>query len=236
MIPEAHLGRDWRIGDAVLAVVAGFLLSGLVQVALGPEVSSSEIFRYVVPMQVLATIGVVAGLAWWSAERRSTLGLAVEGSDWSGLAIGAGLQVALSLVLAVVIEVFLGGDAPTQEVVQAVDEAFGAVDRTLVVIFAGLLAPLSEELVFRGALLRALLRDHGRAWAVYGSSGAFAAIHLLDPQAILVVPVLFVVGIVLARQRLATGRLAKPILTHAGFNLLSVLALFVAEGGEAALG
>ena len=98
-----------------------------------------------------------------------------------------------------------------------------------------ILGPLSEELVFRGALLSALLRDHGRTWAIYGSSGAFAAIHLLDPQAILVVPVLFVVGIVLARQAIKTGRLGRPFLTHAGFSLLSVIALFLGEA-EGALG
>lgn len=227
------MDRGWRIADSVLAVVAGFLSSGMVQVAIGPEVSASQVFRVLVPVQTLAVIGVIAGLASWSRERRSQLPLAVDRGDLTGLAIGAGLQVGLSLVLALVIEVFLGGDAPTQEVVEAVDEVFGPLDRTLVVIFAGVLAPLSEELVFRGAMLAALLRDHGRNWAVYGSSAAFAAVHLLDPDAILVVPVLFAVGIVLARQRLSTGRLAKPFFTHVGFNLLSVLALFLVEETEA---
>ncbi|NIR34998.1 MAG: hypothetical protein GWN73_02980, partial [Actinobacteria bacterium] len=52
-------------------------------------------------------------------------------------------------------------------------------------------------------------------------------IHLLDPNAILTVPVLFVVGIVLARQALDTGRLGKPILTHVGFNLISIIALLL---------
>lgn len=222
--------RGWRIGDAVLAVVAGFLAAAAAQVAIGPDVSASQIFRIVVPAQILTTMGVIVGLAWWSPSRRSRLGLAMGRGDLSGLAIGAGLQVGLTLILALVIEVFLGGDAPTQEVVEAVDEVFGVVDRTVVVIVAGVLAPLSEELVFRGALLQALLQRHGRSWAIYGTSGAFAAIHLLDPQAILVVPMLFVIGVVLARQVLATGRLGKAIFTHAGFNLLSVVVLFVDVG------
>jgi hypothetical protein len=43
--------RGWRITDAVLAVVAGFLLSGVVQVAFGRGITSSQIFRFVVPVE-----------------------------------------------------------------------------------------------------------------------------------------------------------------------------------------
>jgi membrane protease YdiL (CAAX protease family) len=226
--------RLWRIRHAVLAFAMGFLAAGIAQVALGPDLSASEIFRVVVPTQTLVTIGAVVWMAALSADRRSELGLSAAPEDLTGLAVGAGLQVALSLVIALVVTL-LNFEAPEQEIVTAADEAIGALDRALVVLGAGLLAPAAEELLFRGILLRVLLRRYGSRWAVYGSSAVFAAVHFFDPNAVLAIPVLYVVGIVLARQAIKTGRLGRPFLTHAGFNLLSVLALFIVEA-EGALG
>jgi membrane protease YdiL (CAAX protease family) len=226
--------RQWRIRHAALAFAVGFLAAGITQVALGPDLTASEVFRVVVPAQTLATIGAVAWMAAVSTERRSELGLRAAPDDLTGLAIGAGLQVALSLAIALVVAL-LNIDPPEQEIVTAADEAIGGLDRALVVVGAGLLAPASEELLFRGVLLRVLLRRYGFRWAVYGSSAAFAGVHFFDPNAVLAIPVLYVVGIVLARQAIKTGRLGRPFLTHAGFNLLSVLALFIIEA-ETALG
>jgi hypothetical protein len=107
-----------------------------------------------------------------------------------------------------------------------VDEATGLGTRVAVVITAVVLAPLAEELVFRGVLLRALAHRLPRWAAVLVSAGAFAVGHLLDPNAGLAVPALFVAGLVLARQVLKSGRLGGAIAMHAGFNLLSVLLLF----------
>jgi len=95
------------------------------------------------------------------------------------------------------------------------------------VVTAVVLAPVAEELVFRGILLRSLARRFSPWAAAFGSAGAFALGHLLDPNAALAVPALFVAGLVLARQVLVSGRLGGAIAMHAGFNLLSVLLLFL---------
>lgn len=227
-------GGMWQFRHAALAFGIGFVAAGAAQVLLGPDLTASEVFRVVVPAQTVATIVAVAVMAAAVPERRTELGLSAAPEDLTGLAVGAGLQVALSLLLALIVTL-LNIDAPEQEVVTAADEAIGGLDRALVVVGAGLLAPAAEELVFRGVLLRVLLRRFGYRWAVYGSSAVFAAVHFFDPNAVLAIPVLYVVGIVLARQAVKTGRLGRSFLTHAGFNLLSVLALFLVEV-EGALG
>ena len=229
MIEPERQDQPWSIGHAALALAAGFGAALLAQAALGVDVSSRQIFWVLVPVQVIATIAVVSAFARSSARRRHSLGLAFDNSDWIGLPIGLGLQVGLSLILALVIEVLLGGDAPVQEIVEAAGDALGAADRIMVAVGAGLLAPASEELVFRGALLRALLTRWGTRAATYWSAAAFAAIHLLDPNARLVVPILFIVGVVLAKQAIGTGRLARPFITHAAFNLVAVAATFLVE-------
>lgn len=218
------LRMPWRIRDAILALVGGIVGAAVGALAVGPDdITTRELFGVVVPAQMIVTIVAVLVLA----PRREPLPLRFDIRDSMGLLVGAGLQIGLSLVMALVISALFGDDAPTQDIVEAAEEALGAGELGLVVLGAVALAPLAEELVFRGVLLSALRRRWNDRVALWGSAGGFAIIHLLDPNAILTVPVLFVVGIVLARQALDTGRLGKPILTHVGFNLISVIALLL---------
>ena len=61
-------------------------------------------------------------------------------------------------------------------------------------VAVGLLAPLVEEIVFRGAILRALLSQFSKAWvAILISAVLFAAIHANPAQ----MPHAFVVGLLL---------------------------------------
>jgi membrane protease YdiL (CAAX protease family) len=225
VIPSA--APSWRIRDALVAVLAGLLAAGFTQLPFGADPSPAALFGVIVPAQTAATVAVVALLA----ERRGglgTLGWGIERADARGLIIGVGLQVALGLTVTLIALLFTD-DVPEQEVVELASEAIGPGDRVLVVLGAVILAPLSEEIVFRGVLLRALLARTSRRAAIVWSSVAFAALHLLDPNAIVAVPALFVVGIVLARQVADTGRLPLAILTHVGFNGFSILVLFLAE-------
>lgn len=218
----------WRPRDAGFAVAVGLLASVVVLAVIGRDVDAIEIFGFVVPAQAGATILAVAWLAGRRADWRSALSGRVERSDSVGLLVGAGLQLILSLVAyLIVVEVF-GGEAPTQEVVDAVAGAIGPAERVLVVIGVVMLGPVAEELVFRGVLLGALRRTRGDRFAVVGSAAGFALLHLLDPAALLAVPFLFVVGVVAGRAVITTGRLGRAVAIHAGFNLVTVVALFSA--------
>jgi membrane protease YdiL (CAAX protease family) len=79
-----------------------------------------------------------------------------------------------------------------------------------------LVAPLVEELVFRGVLLPALCRLMHNGWGAIAFSGVlFGFIHAPQPQAVLP---LATVGVVLGFLRLTTGRVWPCILAHALFN------------------
>lgn len=85
-----------------------------------------------------------------------------------------------------------------------------------------LLAPLFEELFFRGLVLRALLKRWGPVPAIAFSSLLFAAIHLELLQAV----ALALVGVVMATATLKTGRLGPAVIGHAVFNTVTVVTLF----------
>jgi len=77
------------------------------------------------------------------------------------------------------------------------------------------LAPLFEEVLYRGRLLPALRARWGAAAAVVVSSAAFALPHL-RPWALVGA---FAVGLGLGALRVGSGRLAPCVGLHAGLNL-----------------
>ena len=90
------------------------------------------------------------------------------------------------------------------------------------------LAPLFEELYFRGVLLRGLLGAWRTRLAIVGVAGSvlvdaalFGIAHLGIDEWIQL-PGLVALGVVLCVLAIRTGRLGPSILTHAGFNLLAV--------------
>jgi len=82
------------------------------------------------------------------------------------------------------------------------------------------LAPLAEEVFFRG-LIQSMIRRYLRSpWvAVAGASAVFAAFHVSQPQAI---PSLFALSVALGYNYERTGRLYAPILIHALFNAVNL--------------
>ena len=91
---------------------------------------------------------------------------------------------------------------------------------------AVLLAPLAEELLFRGVLLRVFRRRIGTAGAVLASSALFAAVHLHLPA---LAPI-FVLSLGLSVAYLRTGSLVIPIVMHALFNGFSLVIMLGLQG------
>ena len=86
------------------------------------------------------------------------------------------------------------------------------------------LAPLFEEVIFRGVLLPVLARDLGVGAGLIISSAVFALAHLSISET----PALFVLGLGLARLRQRSGRLSASVFMHSlwnGFTFLNLVLL-----------
>jgi membrane protease YdiL (CAAX protease family) len=100
-----------------------------------------------------------------------------------------------------------------------------------IVVSTVVLAPILEELTFRGLLYRtAVDKGLGRVAVAVITAAAFMVAHVLDSElwtkagsATLVT--LFLFGLILAEIRRRTGSLAAAIFTHSGFNLTTIVAL-----------
>jgi membrane protease YdiL (CAAX protease family) len=97
----------------------------------------------------------------------------------------------------------------------------------------GVLAPIAEELFFRGLLYGAIRKrgdflrsDRKTIWfSIIVSSAIFSAIHFQ----LLLFPALFVVGIIFAWIYEKYQRLAPAIWAHIGFNATTLLSLLVLD-------
>ncbi len=103
--------------------------------------------------------------------------------------------------------------------------AIEQVDPWLIVLAVVVLAPIAEEVFFRGVVFNAWRRERGPVFAYVGSSALFAAIHL---SLVSLVPI-FVLGLALAWVYERSGySLLAPMVLHATVNGISVgLALLV---------
>ncbi|MBU0494017.1 MAG: CPBP family intramembrane metalloprotease [Chloroflexi bacterium] len=104
---------------------------------------------------------------------------------------------------------------------------------TLTFLSLAVVAPLAEELLFRGFIFRGLCQRLSVGWAAVLSTVIFAIPHM-DPTKL--VPI-FVLGLVLTYLYLRTGSLIPGILVHAAVNTASfVLLLLMQNAGVAAVG
>ncbi|MDC3111791.1 CPBP family intramembrane metalloprotease [Prochlorococcus sp. AH-716-L04] len=86
-----------------------------------------------------------------------------------------------------------------------------------------LLAPIFEEIIFRGILLPTLSRNFGVISGIIVSAFIFALAHLSLGE----MPPLFVLGIGLGITRIASGSLFSSVIMHSLWNGLTFLNLFL---------
>lgn len=110
-----------------------------------------------------------------------------------------------------------------QTVVQLFLESNSILLKITIVIFAGIIAPITEEILFRGILYRFFKNYLHRYLAVSLSAFLFAIMHF---HLATFLP-LFLLGLLLARSFERTGSITSPIILHACFNLNTLLMLVI---------
>jgi hypothetical protein len=109
-----------------------------------------------------------------------------------------------------------------------ISQAFGA-DPYLAVISIAVIAPVVEEVVFRGFIYGGLRRKWGVSLSVVVSSLVFALAHSFSVggSILLLGPSLFIAGVALALVYERSRSLVPGMVLHASFNLIAVVAIFL---------
>jgi membrane protease YdiL (CAAX protease family) len=226
----------WGIGDVIAAFAVGLGVSLVASAfVLDPDhPNRPETLLVLICAQNFAIIAWLAMVA----RRKGTgtlandFGLELRRPAAAWLAdvpwffAGIGLQLVALIPIGILDSIY--GHSAKQAVVKTADRASGWQVPALALAIV-LLAPLTEELLFRGTLLRSLLRKVAPAGAVIISAVAFGVVHALgDPSVgtLIAMPAIILLGIVSGYQAARTGNLSRSILLHVGFNALSVVFLF----------
>ena len=213
--------------------MAGVVLTNLVAaVVLSATGRAGESFddlplTYVALFQLpqwLATLGIT----WWAVARKGNglvrdLGLRLMPRDAPlGLAIGAATQAFLVPLLYFPILRLLdeSPDDVAEEARRLTDKASG-LGVVLLIVVVVLVAPVVEEIFYRGLLLRSLERRLGDGWALVVSSAVFGVAHLQALQ----LPALVLFGLVAGALAQRHRRLGPSIFAHIAFNAVTVIVL-----------
>lgn len=204
-VPFAEDAAALVLGEGDLTLLGAIVILVSTQVAL-LGVSWLLVFRP----------GALAGLP--SLPGRNAAGAIVSGVGWGVLAWLMATLVAAAVVL--LLERI--GIEPEP---QAAERAIAMLDPWLVILAVVILAPVAEEIFFRGVVFNALLREGGRRWAFIGSSVLFAIIHI---SLVALLPI-FLLGLALAWIYRRTDNLLAPIAMHATVNGISVALALLAR-------
>jgi len=210
------------IATAVTLTASKYLIEGLVE------------YRW--PIAVYTAIAAIVGYGpllvvcfgvsrrWGTGNLRADLGLSFRKVD---LGWGPVTWVACFLGQIVAAVIVVTTKLPFESNTEGLADRAG--DRAYIISFAILAvicAPIVEELVFRGVVLRGLL-SRSKAWVAVGIQGVlFGAAHI-DPvrgmKNVGLVLVLSSVGVVLGGAALLFRRLAPSMIAHALLNTVALI-------------
>lgn len=197
-------------------------------------------FEWPIAVYVLVLVAVGYGPSlgwWWFATERWASGGALAGRldavgarpRWSDLGWGPLVWICTIIVQAVAGAVVFALDVPLSNNTDEIGDLAG--DRTYavaIVIAAVVAAPLVEELVFRGLVMRSLLSRSPAVVAIGGQGVLFGVVHV-DPVRgvgnIGLALVLSCVGISFGTAAFLLRRIGPTVVAHAIFNGVVMLLL-----------
>jgi membrane protease YdiL (CAAX protease family) len=220
----------WRPLEALVVFVSGYAAGALARAAVsGPDVQAREAGPLIV--ESLWTIALLVWLRarhprWLDAVGRPTRPWrevhegAVFGLILYGV-VGLGIAWPLGKLVGLLADEDLG--SPVRN---PLDRPAGRI--AISVGFTLVVAPVAEELFFRGVLFRALRDRHGFLLAALGSAGMFALVHLVPGgglENLVLVTATAGMGLGLALLYERRRNLLAPLAAHVAFNLLGLVVL-----------
>ncbi|MGH8946145.1 MAG: lysostaphin resistance A-like protein [Acidimicrobiia bacterium] len=225
--------RPWSVVDFVLIWLGGLVGTGVFY-ATGTFLGDRDLLVVLgLAGQYIGSLGVF-WLLWRNRSR--PVGFSIVPTDVFYVGIGLLLQIVLAVAFFPLSRLLFPDGAPPQQVVEALgDIETSTLLRLTLVLAAVLLAPATEELMYRGVLLKAIT-ERSRRFVMVVTALVFSLVHVvgLDPErplasAAVVLPPIFLLGLVLAWVTLRHQRLGPAIFIHSGWNLLAVIILLLPQ-------
>ncbi|MFO7974247.1 MAG: CPBP family intramembrane glutamic endopeptidase [Candidatus Hydrogenedentota bacterium] len=197
--------------------VAGFLMA--IQGLLGRS-HQEFVLKQPHVLMVLSVFAVFPLLVWgwWRSGQSMRGAFGLRAFPWATLLAIVPLSIGAALIISEM-DNLLRQMMPLQDPYKEIFESLSS--SPLVAFFMlAIMAPITEETLFRGVVLRGLLRQHG-AWASsFVSALLFGLVHVYPAQ---IMPA-FLLGWLLAWVHLRTGSIWPCMWMHAVVNTLFLVA------------
>lgn len=211
----------WSAAEGWIGVALLVLLNvGLILFVSGDTGKQLAQSALVVLAEAAYVLPVIIILAW---KRVSWKHLGFGGFHWSDLAIGCGMLIVGYGIIIVhnIILLILGVDTQGKQI----QDILNSIDSPIwFFIAAAIVAPLVEEIFFRGFLFQGFRQRYGWVPALLISSAIFSAAHL-DPASL--IPT-FILGLILSYVYHRSNSLWPGILIHFLINASSSLLIYLA--------
>jgi uncharacterized protein len=232
--------KPWGIPAIAFALVVPALLwlvgliGSVVQGSPG-NLSNTEIITGLILTIFLDCMFI--GLAVWLAigryhGSRKDLGLRPFDRElwWMPLVAAGGAHIAIVIYSVILQLAGAGGAVPKQD---QLDQLFSNPAILPLAGFATvIMAPLSEEIFFRGFIFGGLIRPLGVVGAMIVSGFIFGAFHIQSASSIGLLLPFTLVGVLFAWIYYRTGSILPTIAAHFLFNFVSFIALAAMRGSS----
>ena len=220
------LTQPFTLVDAVLASLLGLWLISVIYTSFGKD---EEITLPLILANCLLYACLVSGIIGLLGFRHlapiKLFGLRPEhpGKLIKKALLWLLVSYPLIMLSQAVVQLFYGAADDTQPIVTYFLQHPGWRERAAIISMAVVVAPIAEELLFRGYFYGVLRRYAGRIPAIAISSILFAAMHLYLPSML----GLALLAVILCLLYERTGSLWANILVHATFNAISIVMLLI---------
>lgn len=242
-LPTVAGAVPWGWRDIVRAIVLSIVSFVILFVLLVITIVVRQLIGVSNDLIVLTTsvevgfYGIILLAIYWTTVRRyhspwASLGL--RPVSWGWLLLAPLLVIGLLVVGAALVSAIsaLQGQPFVNPQVQDITQGQQLTPIHLIMLFLGIaiVAPIVEELFFRGMLYPLLRRGLPEWLAIVANAAIFAALHFIP----ILLPILFVMGLLLTFVRARTNSIIPSILIHALNNAVVVLAIYSAFSAQAA--
>jgi membrane protease YdiL (CAAX protease family) len=228
VVREAMPADRYRGPSILVLLVLAVIAANLALVPAASEVAAllgGEELSMVGTVAILTVtqLGLLGAAALFVLAPRALAGVRLLPERGLVRSIGLGLALALpawivAQLIGVAVIALLQAVGLEPEVGIA-EQALSRADPLVLVLALVVVAPIAEEIFFRGVVYNAWLREYGPRAALYGSAVLFAVIH---GSLFLFLPIV-TLGVALVLVYRATGSLPAAMALHAGFNGITVL-------------
>ncbi|MCC8034370.1 MAG: CPBP family intramembrane metalloprotease [Rikenellaceae bacterium] len=220
--PEKVRYPQWLILLAIVGVcIISDVVSSILFLKIHPDTGFADGFSLFLYYTVKLTVSIA--FAWWICRRHGNLpakplSFSLRKTNPTLILWGLVLVIITSMVIEPLLEIF--PNEYLEKMYSSVGRGGWAMLTTIV------MAPLLEEILFRGILQQNLTGGFGKLKGILMASAVFGLIHMIPQQAINA----FFIGIILGYLYVRSGSLVTPIIIHALNNAIAFLVLILSRG------